>query len=126
MGFKKTNYEVKDLGIVIPEAYAVIVDLSISRSRGRATFGVQTSRSACFDHRTLTYTTVNFNYDDRTKNPFEEAYKAGKCNTVDSVTGRTVLAPFADWEDDIVSAEETASADTPTGNAEASAETQAE
>lgn len=44
MGLKTTNYEVKKLGITLPEAYAIVKDLTVRGDRGYAIIAVQSSR----------------------------------------------------------------------------------
>ena len=44
MGLKKTNYEVKDLGITLPIAYAVIRKLDRRGDRGYAELWIHNSR----------------------------------------------------------------------------------
>ena len=100
MGLKKTNYEVKDYGVTLPEAYAVITKLEIEGDNGRAEFSVQASpRANCFNLQSYERHFVNFKFTDRTKNPFET--RKGK------EFGREFeyKMPFWDWEDDIVTTE---------------------
>ena len=105
MGLKKTNYEVKDYGVTLPEAYAVITKLEIEGDNGRAEFSVQASpRVNCFNLQSYERHFVDFKFTDRTKNPFEAAYLAAKETRKGKKFGREFeyKMPFWDWEDDIV------------------------
>lgn len=104
MGLKKTNYEVKDYGVTLPEAYAVITQLEIKEDNGRAEFSVQASpRANCFNLQSYERHIIDFKYSDRTKNPFDIAYLAAKETRVNPETKEEYNMPFYDWEDDIVS-----------------------
>ena len=105
MGLKKTNYEVKDYGATLPEAYAVITKLEIEGEHGRAEFSVQASpRANCFNLQSYERRIVDFKYTDRTKNPFDVAYLAAKEIRTGKEFGREFeyKMPFYGWEDDIV------------------------
>ena len=102
MGLKKTNYEAKAYGITLPEAYAVITSLQIEGNHGVAEFSVQTSRKTCFNLLPVAKDYVEFDYADRTQNPYEVAYLASKEKRTNSETGEEYKMPFWDWEDDIV------------------------
>lgn len=101
MGFKKTNYVVSDYGATLPEAYAVITELSIQGTLGCAVFSVQASRTASFDLQPYEQKVVYFDYTDRTQNPYDVAYLKAKGVGVDE-NGEQFNMPFHDWEDDIV------------------------
>ena len=105
MGLKKTNYEVKDYGITLQEAYAVITRLEIEGENGRAEFSVQASpRANCFNLQSYERRIIDFKYTDRTKNPFDVAYLAAKEIRTGNEFGHEFeyKMPFWDWEDDIV------------------------
>lgn len=108
MGLKTTNYEIKELGITLPEAYAV---LSKIRSHGPhyvAEFSVQTSREAALSKRPICVRTIVFDAD-RKDNLFEMAYKAAKEQrikkdynaTTFEIEDKVVNMPFYGWENDI-------------------------
>ena len=110
MALKKANYEVKGLGITLPEAYAVIRDMVIRGGYGEATFYVQNSpRENAFNLQPIETVKIAFAVN-RLENPFTTAYNKAKerqvIKTVDPVTGeeKEVVTgmPFKDWEDDIV------------------------
>ena len=112
MGLKKTNYRIKRLGIVVPNAYAKIISMKHKEDGySIATFGIKTSREA-FDNaevEKLATEEVHFQFDKKS-NPFEVAYNLAKKQiereVEDEETGskKTVLYtyPFYGWEDDIV------------------------
>lgn len=110
MGLKKANYKVEKMGIVLPEAYAIIHDLEINGDKGRAKFYIQNSpRANAIDFQPFEYHIVAFDVD-RGENPFTTAYnKAKEVKTITKVdpitkeeTVEEIKAIFADWEDDIV------------------------
>lgn len=90
MGLKTTNYEVKELGITLPEAYAQIVELSVSsKSVATARFSISKSRA---DIPVLMPVNVELvtAIIDKDKPIYEQMYLAAK---------ETI---FANWQDDIV------------------------
>lgn len=90
MGLKTTNYEVKDLGIILPEAYAQIVNISTSIS-GEAVARIAISKSR-EDIQKLTPVSVEIitSNIDKDSPIYEQMYVVAKENT------------FKCWEDDIV------------------------
>lgn len=104
MGLKKTNYEVRDYGITLPEAYAVITNMSIRGDEGRAEFSIQATRDSAFNLLSYERRVIDFKYTDRTKNPYVVAYQAAKETRTGNEFGveKEYQMPFHDWEDDIV------------------------
>jgi hypothetical protein len=111
MGLKTTNYEVKKLGITIPEAYAV-ADFSLEGNSCLVTVKIQTSRENAKNLEPLETIHTHF-VIDRNKNPFEEVYNKLKGQEIvereNLVTGEketiTVSGILYGWEDDIIEAE---------------------
>ena len=112
MGLKKANYEVKRLGITVPEAYAVIREMSINGDYGIAQMAIQGSREYAFSKEPLETKTIYFKID-RNQNPYITAYEKAKerivSTFVDPETGEERESvsemPFASWEDDIIETE---------------------
>lgn len=110
MGFKKENYEVKSMGITLPEVYAVIRRIEVTPISAVAVFGIHTSRERALDKELNPIETVKVEFtDDRKTSAYELAYaKAKEVKTVEWTDGdgeaRTteVKGAFTDWEDDIV------------------------
>jgi hypothetical protein len=108
MGFKKTNYEVKKLGITLPEAYANIRNLKIDGENGYAEIVVQSTREATGKLAPLETVRVDFKVNSN-ENPFVTAYNTAKgqktvkmFNTeTHQVEDKVVNMPFYDWTDDI-------------------------
>lgn len=109
MGLKKSNYEVKELGLTLETAYAVIHSLQISGTKGTAEFYIQNSpRENAFALKPLERKFVQFPVN-RNENPFETAYNYAKGTYPDTeydpetLTERTVEKPnvFYGWEDDL-------------------------
>lgn len=105
---KTTNYEVKKLGITVPEAYAV-ADFTIDGNSCYVTVKIQTSRENAQKLDPLE--TINTRFEiDRNKNPFEEVYNKLKGRTVENrynattkkVEQITVNGVLYGWKDDIV------------------------
>ena len=114
MGLKTKNYEVKKLGITLPEAYAIVKDLTVRGKSGYAVIAVQSSRenaekvvdgtmSALEEHR-IDFT-VNRDENDRAT-AYAKAKSQKEVTQFNEETMKletvTVNEPFYGWEDDIV------------------------
>jgi len=89
MGFKKQNYEISSLGIVMPEAYAQINHINCDlEGNCDALFKIQSTR------------------DNMNKKAFENVFVSCKIDKAlpiyEQVYNQAKLEIFADWEDDIV------------------------
>lgn len=108
MGLKKSNYEVKTLGITLDTAYAVIHRIEIDGKNGTAEFYIQNSpRENAFNLKPLDRKLVHFTVN-RDENPFTTAYNTAKTDkTVEELLpdGETkvveIKGVFSGWEDDI-------------------------
>lgn len=74
MGLKKTNYEVRDLGITLPIAYAVVRKLDRHGDSGYAELWVHNSRKNAKEKNFLERHSVSFIIKDG-KNPYEAVYE---------------------------------------------------
>ena len=99
MGLKKTNYEVKDLGITLPIAYAVVRKLDRHGDSGYAELWVHNSRENALNKNYLERHSVSFKTVDG-KNPYESAYEEAikrpvrtEVYYVDPVTGEELTEP---------------------------------
>ena len=99
MGLKKTNYEVKDLGITLPTAYAVVRKLDRHGNCGYAELWVHNSRENALSKNYLERHSVSFIIKDG-KNPYEAAYEKAikrpvrtEVYYVDPVTGEELAEP---------------------------------
>lgn len=109
MGLKKQNYEIKELGLTLPSAYAIIHRLEVDGSKGVAEFYVQNSpRENALTLEPFKREVIYFDVD-RNESPFITAYKEAQKVTTETYTDeygeeKTIVhkAPFADWTDDIV------------------------
>ena len=109
MGLKKTNYEINELGVTLPEAYAMVKDLEIRGKQAVAKIAVQQSRDFALNKTPIVSVTIRFTVD-RNENPYETAYKIAKSTTTRKALNpethkleyKTVYMPFYGWEDDIV------------------------
>lgn len=90
MGLKTTNYEVKDLGVTLPTAYAQITSI-ISDRKGNACaqFAVQQSRDDIEVKNDIERLSISYMVD-KSKPLYEQLYDVAK---------KTI---FDGWEDDIV------------------------
>ena len=112
MGLKTTNYEVKKLGITIPEAYAMIKNLSIDGNSGYVTFAIQANRDNALKLTPIDTIDMHF-VVDRNENPFVTAYNKAKGQTIIEQYNRTTGAKetttvdgiLYGWVDDIVEME---------------------
>lgn len=75
MGLYKQNYEVKDLGITLPEAFAIIRKIDRQGDKGMAELWVHASRENAKELQFLERKLVPFTCTDG-KNPYEVAYTA--------------------------------------------------
>lgn len=90
MGLKKSNYEVKKLGLVLPEAYAQIINLTVSLD-GTATVDVAVQQSRESIAKCLSFETVRYSIKvDKDKPIHRQVYEKLKEKL------------FEGWEDDIV------------------------
>ena len=99
MGLKKENYEVKDLGITLPMAYAVVRKLDRYGDSGYAELWVHNSRENALNKNYLERHYVSFIIKDG-KNPYEAAYEKAikrpvrtEVYYVDPVTGEELTEP---------------------------------
>ena len=89
MGLKKNNYEVKNMGITLPTAYAQVRQVQLQDKACTAILYIHKDREsvatfAPIDQRTI-YLTI-----DRNQNLLEQIYAKAKASY------------FGNWEDDIV------------------------
>lgn len=109
MGLKTTNYEVKKLGIALPNAYAIITDLRLDRKKGYATFAIQATRDNAENLNPIDTVKVTFDVN-LNENPFITAYREAASQRIvemyDPHTGnmveQLVNMPFYGWTNDIV------------------------
>ena len=73
MGLYKKNYEVKDLGITLPEAFAIVRKIDRQGDKGMAELWVHSSRENAKTLQFLERKLVPFKCNDR-DNPYETAY----------------------------------------------------
>lgn len=74
MGLKTTNYEVKELGITLPNAYAIIHNLTVRGNYGVAEFYIQATRDNAFKLNPLERKTLTFEIN-RNESPYKTAYR---------------------------------------------------
>ena len=95
MVLKTTNYEVKDLGITVPTAYAQVTSLFIDKaSNAYADFSIQQNRDDIATKEAFTKESISCTID-KTQPIYTQVYNNAK---------ETI---FKDWEDDIVDETET-------------------
>lgn len=114
MGLKTTNYEVKGKGIILPEAYAIVKDLTVRGTHGTAIIAVQTSRENCqkvVDGTMEAIEEVRIEFIiNRDENDRATAYeksksqREGKRWNAEMNKSEPILInePFYGWEDDII------------------------
>lgn len=111
MGLKTKNYEVKSMGITLPEAYAIIRETATSGANGYAKFAIHTTRELAsnktikpFEEIRVDFV-VNRNANDRetayaiAKGQKEELHYNEETQKVEKIVKNM---PFYGWEDDIV------------------------
>ena len=114
MGLKTTNYEVKKLGIILPEAYAIVKDLTVRGKRGFAIIAVQSSREnadkvvegkmQAIEEVRVDFI-VNRDTNDRAS-AYEKAKSYKEVEGFNPETGKiekvVKYEPFYGWTDDII------------------------
>ena len=110
MGLKKVNYELKDLGITLETAYAIIHRLEVEDGKGVAEFYIQNApRTNALELKPFKREIIRFDVK-RSENPFVTAYETAKGTyTVQEYNSETHKMeevekpmPFNGWEYDIV------------------------
>lgn len=109
MGLKTTNYEIKKLGITIPTAYAIIRNIEIHGSVGKAEFVIQATRDLASTKQPLDKFYLDFPVN-RNENPYITAYNKAKGTTEkvkkDKKTKNLIYEYIPNilygWEDDIL------------------------
>lgn len=101
MGLKTKNYTIEEIGITLPEAYAVIDNIHIEGDRGSAEFVIQANRDNAFALDPIKRVYVPFTVN-RNENPYHTAYTAAKGIKTTTVRNKTVeeKMPFYGWDDD--------------------------
>lgn len=90
MGFKTTNYKVKNMGIEMPEAYAQLSDLMVGLDNiARGTFKIQQDRDSITTKQAVETKFLSCEVD-KDLPLHKQVYEKAK---------ETI---FIDWEDDIV------------------------
>ena len=90
MGLKTTNYEIKDLGITVPDAYAQITSIFADKNgKAYADFSIQQNRDDIGIKEAFTKESISCTID-KTQPIYTQVYNNAK---------ETI---FKDWEDDIV------------------------
>ena len=107
MGLKKNYYEVKEFGVVLPTAYAVVKSLSVYEDRIFATIAIQKDRESAFNLSPYKTIDVEIHDVDRKRNPYEVVYEyvTGEDVFFDKRLQREIRIPrvLHGWENDIVS-----------------------
>ena len=114
MGLKTTNYEIKKTGITLPQAYAIVKDLTVKGTSGFAIIAVQSSRENCEKvvkgkMQALEEVRIDFTVN-RDTNDRATAYEKAKGQrevrqwNEETQQAETVLVnePFYGWDNDIV------------------------
>ena len=109
MGLKISNYYVKDKGITLPTAYAVIGAVTMEENSGIAYMHIQSTRDNALRLKPIDIKPVAFKWD-RKSDIAKCIYNA--CKTVKTVkvwdkntcayTTKVVDKQFSEWNDDIV------------------------
>ena len=109
MGLKTTNYTVKELGITLPTAYAILKDIKVQNDWVTALFVIQRDRETSMTLKPIETVSITFKFNRR-ENPVETAYNFIKGKIKDFVWNEELQAheetelkmPLYGWEDDKV------------------------
>lgn len=111
MGFKTKNYEVKSMGVVLPEAYAIIRETATNGVKGYAKLAIHSTREMASNKNIKPYEEIRIDFTvNRNENDRITAYKAAKSSILSSILNEhtgvyedaIIDMPFKNWEDDIV------------------------
>ena len=109
MGLKTTNYQVEELGITLPTAYALLKEIKIQNEWVTAIFVIQKDRATANALKPIEMVQVRFKFV-RNENPVETAYNLVKSKMIDYVFNeekgvhepKEIEMPLYGWQDDIV------------------------
>ena len=109
MGLKTTNYKLEGHGDTLPEAYALIKSISITRNTGWADVVIQKSREDAMLKTPYETKRIKFKVN-LNENPFVTAYKEALEKKTEEIyneeTGEYEIveqpAIFDGWEDDVI------------------------
>ena len=110
MGLKRENYEVKNFGLTLPEAYAIIDQIENVKESTSVYFGIYSKREDAKTYQPLEIRSVHFVWD-RKSDLAKTAYELAKTRTEIQVDEEgnevevTIKGIFDGWEDDIVVSE---------------------
>lgn len=101
MGLKTTNYTIEEIGLTLPEAYAVIRTLNIYGGKGSAEFVIQASREKAMKLDAIRTIFIEFDVN-RNESPFVTAYNLAKSVLTNKKGNHTYTQemPFYGWQDD--------------------------
>ena len=109
MGMKTKNLKINELGIELPEAYAIANDIEIHGTTGVVTFNIQTSRENTFFKKPIKQVRVQLKGINRDEPLLPQIYVQAKrkqrIQKWDRETGKAcyveVDSYFTKWDDDI-------------------------
>ncbi len=119
MGLKTTNLKIEELGIELPEAYAIVApSSSIPITSGIVTFNIQTSRENAFFKKPIKQVKVYVQGLSRDESLLPQIYAQAKRKATVQKWDRETRQPyyeevdsyFSPWEDDIYEPVEEATA----------------
>lgn len=101
MGLKAKNYNIDEIGLILPDAYAVIRNLNVYGNKGTAEFAIQSSRENALNLQPLKIIYIEFEVN-RNENPYITAYNLAKSVKTEKRGNHSVIheMPFYGWEDD--------------------------
>ena len=104
MGLKTKNYTIEEIGLTLPEAYAVIRNLNVYGENGNADFAIQASREKAIALAPLKTVHLEFTVN-RNESPYVTAYNHAKSLLTERRGMHTITRemPFYGWEDDVQS-----------------------
>ena len=97
MALKTTNYEIKEMGITLPEVVALV---EVDTEKQTATFKIGVSRQAILDGKVVKTRKISVPFN-RNENPYETAYNYAKGVRYEEYDGQTyeVKGILYGWED---------------------------
>lgn len=109
MGLKTKNYEIKSLGLTLPDAYCILHKLQQNRDQITATFAIQSTREKSRRLEPLSTISVTFKWDRQTdiaKAAYAELIRPKTVQRYSEedrkIVDVEIPSPFASWENDVI------------------------
>ena len=101
MGLKTKNLTIKETGIELTEAYAIVDEIYLKRGKGYAVFNIQKDRESALKLDPLKQVKVQIEDIDRDKEILPQIYVKAKEEVTNKIHPQSKYPKyFTNWEDD--------------------------